>query len=78
VTSPDRHSAADLLADWWGGHASDAVTAGMGTSHLRDPSFFPPAALRPTAEAAGVVADEYAAVYLGLHPHARLGLVAVE
>lgn len=48
----------------------------MGTSHIRDPSFFPAAAIRPTAQAAGVAADEYAAVYLGLHPHARLGLVA--
>lgn len=78
VTSPDQHSAADPLAQWWRGHASDAVTAGMGTSHLRDPSFFPAAAIRPTAEAAGVAADKYAAVYLGLHPHARLGLVAAE
>lgn len=78
VTSPERHSAADLLADWWMAYASSAVTVGMGASHLRDPSFFPEVAARPTPEASTAVADEYAAVYLSLHPHVRLGLVAAE
>lgn len=78
VTSPEQHSAADLLADWWEEYASGAVTVGLGTSRLRDPSFFPEAAARPTSEASMALANEYAAAYLSMHPHVRLGLVAAE
>lgn len=78
VTSPDRHVAADLLAAWWERYASEPETAGMATSHLRDPWFFPPATARPSVAASTAAADEYASTYLDAHPRARLGLVAAE
>ncbi|HTJ69551.1 MAG TPA: DUF4253 domain-containing protein [Actinospica sp.] len=78
MTSPDRHGAADLLAEWWSEYSDERVTSGLPSSILRDPSLFPAASARPTAAKAMIAAGEYADRFLASRPQVRLGLVVAE